>query len=291
MKIAVVIASTGRPDDLARWSRYAAEQTEPPRQMIWSVAGNGDLPAPDAVDGRMHPLILVGPKGSCVQRNRAIDAVDPAVDLVGIFDDDYVPTSTCMEGIAGFFRDHPEVIAVSGKLLADGASGAGIGVEDAEQLVRTHRGNPATATFEEQESLYGCNMVCRAGVLAEERFDETLPLYGWLEDRDLAQRLKRKGLIGWTDAFVGVHRGAKGGRTSGTKLGYSQIANLMYLQGKGQGTRASTAKRVLQHLLVNHLRMVRPEPWIDRRGRAAGNRRAVLDLVRGRLHPGRVLDL
>ena len=36
---------------------------------------------------------------------------------------------------------------------------------------------------------------------------------------------------------------------------------------------------------------LRPEPWIDRRGRLAGNLRALRDLVTGRLAPGRILEL
>jgi hypothetical protein len=36
---------------------------------------------------------------------------------------------------------------------------------------------------------------------------------------------------------------------------------------------------------------VRPEPFVDRRGRLRGNLLAVLDLVRGRTTPERILEL
>jgi hypothetical protein len=45
-----------------------------------------------------------------------------------------------------------------------------------------------------------------------------------------------------------------------------------------------------RNLLANFAKVIRPEPWVDRRGRVVGNMLGFLDLIRGRLHPTRILD-
>ena len=41
------------------------------------------------------------------------------------------------------------------------------------------------------DSAYGCNMVVRYSTARKVRFDETLPLYAWLEDRDYSHRVTK----------------------------------------------------------------------------------------------------
>jgi len=47
----------------------------------------------------------------------------------------------------------------------------------------------------------------------------------------------------------------------------------------------------VRNFLSNHAKMLRPEPWVDRRGRVEGNWLALLDLIRGRITPERILDM
>jgi len=44
-------------------------------------------------------------------------------------------------------------------------------------------------------------------------------------------------------------------------------------------------------VVANHLRLLRPEPWVDRRGRARGNWLALRDALAGRLDPMRVMEI
>jgi hypothetical protein len=44
-------------------------------------------------------------------------------------------------------------------------------------------------------------------------------------------------------------------------------------------------------LLINLARSLRPEPWVDRRGRMKGNWLALRDWLLGRMHPRNILTL
>lgn len=75
-------------------------------------------------------------------------------------------------------------------------------------------------------------MAFRAEAAATVRFDEKLPLYGWLEDADFAAWVP--GVLGRTNAFYGVHCGVKHGRDANARrFGYSQVSNPAYLWRKG----------------------------------------------------------
>ena len=107
-----------------------------------------------------------------------------------------------------------------------------------------------------------------------------------------AARLAPFGTVVRLGAAVGVHLGVKLGRGSGLRLGYSQVANPLYLAAKGKGypfTRAIT--HIARNVAMNVARSPWPEPYIDRRGRLRGNALALRDLLRGRMDPERVLTL
>jgi len=127
----------------------------------------------------------------------------------------------------------------------------------------------------------------RHGVL----FDENLPLYGWQEDIDFSRQLAPFGRIVDANVLRGVHLGTKGGRTSGVRFGYSQIANPVYLIRKGTMSVGFAAALMWRNVVANAGRSFRPEPWIDRRGRLWGNWLALWDLVTRRMSPRRILDL
>jgi hypothetical protein len=124
------------------------------------------------------------------------------------------------------------------------------------------------------------------------RFDERLPLYGWQEDVDLSRQLAGFGDIMQLGGARGVHLGTKLGRGSGMKLGYSQVANPIYLSSKRRGYPLGRAiSHIASNMAMNAVRSVWSEPYVDRRGRLRGNARALCDLVAGRMLPERILDL
>jgi hypothetical protein len=89
----------------------------------------------------------------------------------------------------------------------------------------------------------------------------------------------------------GVHLGTKTGRTPGVKLGYSQIANLVYLMRKGTVSRHRAFDMMGRNLASNLYHTLRPVAWADHSGRLWGNLLACIDLALGRCDPQRVLAL
>jgi GT2 family glycosyltransferase len=291
LTVSVVVASLGRPDVLADLLALLAAQTEPAEDILLSVTGPADLPP--GLRERPGLRLLVGPKGSCAQRNTALDQLPDPCDIVIFCDDDYVPSRHFVARVRAFFAANADVVGVSGRLLADGINGPGITAEAARALVAVHdaAAPEPLVPMRDRYGLYGCNMAFRRAAIGAVRFDERLPLYGWQEDIDFAAQVRRQGRIVSTHGFAGVHRGVKQGRSPGVRVGYSQIVNPAYLAAKGT-MRAQYGLRIaLRNFLANHARALRPEPWVDRRGRAWGNWLALADLLRGRITPERIIEL
>jgi hypothetical protein len=134
-------------------------------------------------------------------------------------------------------------------------------------------------------------MAYRVSAIGSTRFDERLKLYAWQEDIDFAASLHDRGRVVKTFAFAGVHMGIKSGRTPGKRLGYSQVINPSYLARKGTMRVGFAAKLIIRNVVANHLKSLRPEPWVDRLGRAKGNWIGLADLLRGRVTPERIEQL
>lgn len=292
LQITVIIPTLGRAAMVAALLPLLAAQSAPPERVILSVTGPDDLP--DTFPPGLTVDCLTGPKGSCAQRNRALDALDERCDIAVFLDDDFIPSRHFLARVRAFMAAHPDVAGVSGRMLADGATGPGVSLEEAKAIVATHDAAPApplTITHQ-RYGLYGCNMAFRRAALDGVRFDERLPLYGWQEDIDFAAQIRLKGgrLVS-THAFAGVHMGIKAARSPGVRIGYSQVVNPVYLAHKGTMRPRYALRIAARNVLANHARMFRPEPWVDRRGRVWGNWLALFDLMRGRITPERILRL
>ncbi|MAC82101.1 MAG: family 2 glycosyl transferase [Rhodobacteraceae bacterium] len=296
-RVCVVVSSSGRPECLAFLWRRLCAQTRKPHRVIFSVPRKEDLPASFCADDQVVPEVILSPKGLTRQRNKGMEMVLDDADVIVFFDDDYVPSVTAIEGIRRAFETLPDVTGLTGKLLADGAGGPGLEPAEAAQLVDEWDAGPGRAVIAAPPReiaprpwLYGCNMAYRASAIGETRFDERLPLYAWQEDIDFSGRIPGRMML--SDALVGVHCGVKRGREKrGELLGYSQIANPVYLLRKGSMTPRFALRLCVRNFLSNHARAFWPEPWVDRRGRVRGNWRAIFDLCRGKIDPERLPSL
>lgn len=287
-RLFVIVATVGRAALTARTVAMLERQTRRPDGVIVVGVTPGDVAGIGA--GQPHVEVALGDRGLPRQRNRGLDLLAGRADIVTFFDDDFVPARDHLEQVERIFDEHPDVAGITGHLVADGINEAGYSIEQAEAL---NAGQAAglDPAFRTRQALYGCNMSIRLAMAAGLRFDERLPLYGWLEDIDFSMQLARRGRLVSTGRVTGVHMGTKGGRTSGRKLGYSQIANVVYLARKGTMQPGLGRQLLTQNLVSNLVRSVKPEPHIDRRGRLWGNTLAIADLLRGRIDPRRVETL
>lgn len=268
-----------------------AQQSRAPDLVLLAPGGDGDL-EPDAGAGAPFPVQVVrGDRGLPAQRNTILRAAG-AADVILFFDDDFVPSKTFVAECAAVFERDPSVVVLTGTVIADGIKTRGIAPEDAKAMIAADEA-PAREVLNDTYGGYGCNMAMRTAPIFANglKFDETLPLYGWLEDLDFSRQLAPYGKIVRTNLCRGVHMGTKQGRTSGLRFGYSQIANPVHMIRKGTLSKRYGLNTMIRNILANLGRSLAPEPWIDRRGRLWGNVLAAGDLLTGKLDPRKILTL
>ncbi len=282
MRVSVVVASVGRAEEIGQLLHALARQTKAPEAIVLSVAEAGDLPA----DLPYGVTVVTGSPGLPAQRNRGLDHIQAECDVVVFYDDDFLPAQDSVQKISGFFWSHPYIAGATGHVLADGINGHGLSYPEALDILTVYETNPKPRLVNEDFlCAYGCNMAFRCTAIGTKRFDENLPRYAWQEDMDFAGQFLSVGKVLRTNAFAGVHRGVKKGRGQGVDLGFSQIINPVYLVRKGTMTPQKALTLMSRNLIANHVKVFRPEPYVDRWGRLRGNWAGLLHLLGGQADP------
>lgn len=286
-RIVVGIATTGRPAILTKTVEMLKRQGRQADRILVCPARADDVEQSIVETGAV--TIVNGNPGLPAQRNAILAAAGKA-DIVVFFDDDFFPEDNFLEQVEAVFRQHPDVVMVTGEVVADGIMGPGYTVEEAQAYLDSLGARPVEAVRQVHNG-YGCNMAMRMSAVRalDLRFDENLPLYGWLEDVDFSRRLAFSGRIVNSNQMRGVHLGNKGGRTSGVRLGYSQVINPLYMVRKGTIGRLWAARQIIRNLIANTMKSYRPEPWVDRKGRMEGNLLALRHAIQGKLDPKYIL--
>jgi GT2 family glycosyltransferase len=289
LNIVIGIPTVGRAAILRETLIALTRQTRQPNRTI--ICGTKPADAEGAAEIGNTEIIFANP-GLPKQRNALITAA-PDADVMLFFDDDFLPDPNYLAVIEQIMERDPTVAVTTGRVLRDGIGGPGLDIAEAEAALRNDQAagsDRITPTF----SGYGCNMAVRLTMMRQHGllFDERLPLYGWQEDVDLSRRLAAFGKVVKVDAAFGVHLGVKLGRNSGVRLGYSQVANPLYLAHKRAGYPLARAlEHIGRNVAMNIAHSPRPEPYVDRRGRLRGNLLALRDLIGRRMSPERVLEL
>jgi GT2 family glycosyltransferase len=288
-RVAVGIPTIGRAPVLREMLRELGKQTRPADGVIVCGTRAADVEgAKDMIDG---VTVLLHDPGASRQRNAVVAAAVDA-DIIVFFDDDFLPDARYLAAIEHHMTTDQRIVVATGTVVADGIGGPGYTMAQGRALLNgaRARSDSVKPTF----AGYGCNMAVRMAPLRQHNlaFDERLPLYSWQEDVDLSRRLADFGIIVRIAAAQGVHLGVKLGRGSGVKLGYSQVANPLYLAQKRCGYPFIRAmEHLTRNMAMNLVRSIWPEPYIDRRGRLRGNILALRDLARGGMIPERILEL
>lgn len=291
LRIAIAIATAGRLQVLADTVRFLAGQQRPADELLICPARADDLDPACLADHAGETAVVLGPVGLPAQRNALLTRT--GADVVVFLDDDFLPAPDYLAEVEALFEAHPDLVVATGDVVADGILGPGIEFAEGCRLLAALGDNDAAPAPLPEYGAYGCNMVVRMQPVRRHglRFDETLPLYAWLEDIDFSRQLARHGRVVRSLRLRGVHLGTKkAGRSPGRRLGYSQIANPIYLARKGTLSWKRALSKMGCNLLANAGRSLRPEPWVDRKGRLHGNLTALAHLGAGRLHPGRIRE-
>jgi hypothetical protein len=296
-RIGIGIATVGRAPVLRDIVHDIARQTHPPDRLIICHVGAADIAGlnPDCVPPPAPIQCIQSAPGLPRQRNIILDAAAD-LDILLFIDDDFLMAPRYVEAVAAAFEHSAAIVAVTGALIHDDTRGPGLSVLAGRAKVDKDvaaRPDVLDTGWEAARHGYGCNMAFRLSTIRAHqlRFDERLPLYAWSEDIDFTHRIARHGTIAKLAGARGVHLGVKQGRSSGRRLGYSQVANPLYLFRKGSYSVGRAGRSVARNIAANCARALWPEPYIDRRGRLLGNGLALLDMCRGRLEPERILDL
>lgn len=285
MQIHVAFVTTGRAEILAQSVARLARQTRLADRIVVVGAQQDDLPS---LGANTQPVTMfTSAKGASKQRNAALDYIGSSADIVVFFDDDFFAADDYLENVERIFREAPDVVGLTGVLMADGAHTGSLTPDEADTIIEMGK-RPSGRGEERTSWLYGCNMAVRYAAARDVRFDEALPLYSWQEDVDYSSILARNGRLLRTPELTGVHMGVLRGRTSGVKFGYSQVANVLYLRQKGTMRPYHGWQLMLRNIASNIVRSMKPEPLIDRRGRLRGNMRALRDLTKGEMDPRRI---
>jgi GT2 family glycosyltransferase len=293
VSIAVGIATLGRREVFAKTIEILSRQTRLPELLVVSAGAPDDVDDASLQGFPAATRFMTGTVGLCAQRNQILLFAANA-DIVVFFDDDFFPEPEYLANLERIFIENPDVVAATGLVLADGARGPGLSIQQA--LIAGAQGSKSLANnakLIDHYGTYGCNMAFRMDTVRQNDslFDENLPLYGWQEDIDFSLRLAPFGRIVKSECLRGVHLGVKLGRTSGIRFGYSQIANPVYVVHKGSIAWGYAMNLMLRNLAANLARSFYPEPWVDRKGRLKGNILALIDIAIGRVSPLRIREL
>ena len=281
MRTAVGIATVGRPAVLAETLRELGRQTRLPDRIV--VCGTSPADVGDASAWAQPAEVVLAPRGLPCQRNRILE-VTADCDILLFLDDDFLPDPHYIENVEQIFLERPDAAMATGRVLADGIGGPGLTPSEGRAILAADDFAGDRLQTAPAFNGYGCNMAVRSAVVRRHRlrFDERLPLYAWQEDVDFSRRLAPHGAILQLEGARGVHLGVKQGRSPGVQLGYAQVVNPFYLVRKQAGYPMGRAlSHVGCNMAANLLRALRPEPWVDRRGRLRGNLQALADLLRG----------
>ena len=295
MKISVIICTINRPSVLHETVRSISKQSLTPIQIILCSPGSEHVLPETLQISRVE--WVQSQAGLATQRNNAMRYVSADAELLAFLDDDVQLARSYFTEMKRLFVNEPQVILASGRLLHDGGRGTRIEPGHAAKLCEYYDAIHAPddqVRYKAVNSGYGCNMVIRVSELNACRFDENLPLYAWLEDRDFSHRLT-KGKFPPVELAnaVAIHLGWRSGRVSGVRLGFSTVVNPIYLRKKSQtfSLQYIVVHYWLRCLAGNILGILTRDREYDRWGLLKGNILGYWHLLTGNCNPRYILQL
>ncbi len=242
LRLSAIIATKGRPDDLAATLQSLSRCDPAPAEVV-VVDGDEGRSAERVVQAaREHadaaPLRYVAsPAGLTLQRNRGVR--EAKGDVVVFFDDDVDVGPQLFAVLERAYRD-PAVVGATGLVIEGGERRLGNKRSAARRLLfggaegtMTRFGYPRRLQDLQRERdvefMQGCLMSGRREIVQQVGFDERLPGYALAEDEDFSYRLSRVGRVRYLPDAVVDHKNT-GFRSTGTRrFNRDVVVNRTYL--------------------------------------------------------------
>ena len=294
--ISIAIISRGRPEVLEDTLESIFRQSQQPQQVIVVVPTEEDLPRTSWGESVQF---IVGLHGGCVQRNKALEAIPLSIDYVCFFDDDIELRVDFLEQATLFMRRNPTTIAFSGELLADGN---GVTREEAKRLLANHtHGKNLNGLFRCKGKFTPCMGATWSFAAPFSSTKGSMRTFrSTLSRRITIFRCdwNAMGILANLPFASGSHLASPGGRVREVLRGYSFVANPWYFLKKGTVHLPPFLAWVRFWLaifgktfLFTLWKVLSRDRSLDWAGRLKGILLAFQDIILGRSHPRRILDL
>ncbi|HZT71947.1 MAG TPA: glycosyltransferase [Terriglobia bacterium] len=245
-KLAVVVPTIGRYDDLRRMLASLAAQTRLPDEVV-IVDQDGTCQCFASEFPQLPIRVIALPGSASLKRNAGMEAARPDADLIGFFDDDIVLEPQCFEALLRFWDSGPPDLGGLGCNLMNGAPMfarrlKGLPVVSRLGLYDTAPGAVLRSGFHTMtpgvdRDLYvrwlsSWAVVYPRRVLEEFRFDEWFESYSYLEDLDLSYRVSRKYRLAMVAGARFYHYPSRLGRPDPYLFGKKEVLNRLYFVSK-----------------------------------------------------------
>lgn len=245
-KLAIVIPTIQRYDELRKMLESLAAQTRLPEQVI--IIDQDGTSQRFAEEFSQLAIRVIGLPGSaCVKRNAGIRAAQPDVDLIAFIDDDIVLKPGAIEAVMAFWDSAPGGVGgVCLNVLNDTRRSVsrlkGTRVASLLGLYSSRRGavlrsgfhvpfgQVSALTFVDWLPTY-C-VVYRRDVFERHTFDEFFRGYSYLEDLDLSYAIGKEYRLVVLPHATFYHYPSKAGRPNPFLFGKKEVVNRIYFVNK-----------------------------------------------------------
>lgn len=286
-KIAFVVPTKDRPEDLRGMLASLAGQTRRPDQVI--VVDGSDPPVREVVEefGLLpSEYVRVFPPSLARQRNAGMARLGGDVTLAGYLDDDLVLEPEAVQRMLEFWDNAADDVGGAAFTITNNPAPGALslkqlfGIDDARPGRMLRSGCPSTITPQhadiETDWLYGGATVWRRGVIESYPYDEWFVGTGFMEDIDFSYSVRAhyRLLVIAGARLAHYSRPVRPDRQQ--LLGEWQVVNRMHVVRKHRARGLSIASAWYASLGLFLLNLAaamvrrRRDPWNRARGNAAG---------------------
>jgi GT2 family glycosyltransferase len=247
-KVAFVVATKDRPEDLRRMLASLRAQSRQPDQVVVVDASREPVDVVVREFPELNPRYVRHAQPSAArQRNVGIGAVDPTAELLGFLDDDIVMAPDALASMLGFWAvATPSLGGCAFNLMNPAQTGGQRAKRSAfARWLGLYSDRPGMVTRSGWQTLTGTvaqtlkvewlpSTAClwRREVLADHRFDEFFAGYSYLEDLDMSYGASKT----WELAIVADarywHYPSPGGRVNAIEFGMVEVRNRFHIVRK-----------------------------------------------------------